>query len=174
MISLEVAKTIDTTIQTRTRSVTITGVGGRIRVTQETILYIRIVGNSLHRGLDEVEGFYGVHFLVHPSFTMHMLLGIRPTDYHSISIQQKFKSTTFGTEEETTFMSVRHTPIAEATYLSRLPLVARPARQSLMDVLHANAHLTDKELIASSVINLSSHQEAEDLLAHMSECNKKW
>ena len=37
-------------------------------MTQETTLYIRIVGNSLHRGLDEVEGFYGVHFLIHPSF----------------------------------------------------------------------------------------------------------
>ncbi len=135
-------------------------------MTQETTLYIRIIGNSLHRGLDEVEGFYGVHFLIHPSFTMHMLLGTQSMDYHNISSQKKFKSTTFGTDEDTTFMSVRHTPIGEATYLSRLPLVARPARQSLMDVLHTHSHLTDKELIASSVMNLSNHQEAEDLLSH--------
>jgi hypothetical protein len=94
-------------------------------------------------------------------------------DYHNISSQRNFKSTTFGTEEDMTFMSVRHTPIAEATYLSRLPLVARPARQSLMDVIHSNSHQTDKELIASSAMNLGSHQEAKDLLAHMAEVQEE-
>jgi hypothetical protein len=91
LISSAIAKALRVPLRTRDRPVVITGMGGKTLCTQECTLYIRVVGESLHAGLDAVEGLYGIHFLVHPTCPFPMLIGTLSMDYHFINSQRQFR-----------------------------------------------------------------------------------
>jgi hypothetical protein len=125
LISSAIAKALRVPLRTRDRPVVITGMGGKTLCTQECTLYIRVVGESLHAGLDAVEGLYGIHFLVHPTCPFPMLIGTLSMDYHFINSQRQFRRTVFGNAGSHVYMRVPPTPYGEARCLMNMPPVAR-------------------------------------------------
>jgi hypothetical protein len=163
----DLARALGATLVPLDEPILISGISGQMVVNYDTIVYLRLTGESLHHNMATTEGAYGIRFLVHEACPVPMLLGTISMTYHDINCYRKLGYTTFGGPDARVHMNVPLLPWDQAKLFIKARPRIQPARKSLMDALHRGADMSPTEQASYSNLTQQDKANVANLLTHM-------